>query len=191
MNPKLFILSGPSGVGKNTLLKAILKNHPDFYKPINYTTRGPRSREVEGVDYYFNRSRDEFKSLFDEGELLEYVEFAGELYGTSRSQLEEAMQVGKNICTVMEVDGGLKVKEAYTENTELIFILPPDIEVLKDHLKARQTETEDERRQRMQRVDYEIDVGRNKYDHQVVNPEGRPEQAVAAIEGIIERSLQR
>lgn len=188
MKTKLFILSGPSGVGKSTLLRGILENHPDFYKPINYTTRQPRPAETEGKDYYFNRPREEFERLLGEGELLEYVEFVGELYGTSKRQLEEALKSGRHVCAVMDVDGALKVKDAYPDNTVLIFIRPPDVEALKQRLGVRHTESEEQTRQRLQRMDYEITVGENNFDYQVLNPEGHPERAIDEIETIIEKS---
>ncbi len=185
MKSKIFVLSGPSGVGKNTILKSILSNHPEFIRPINYTTRQPREGEVDGVDYFFNTPRDDFPKLLDSGELLEHVEFAHELYGTSKLQIEQAIADNKSICTLMEVDGALKVKQAFPQETLLIFIMPPSIEALKDRLSGRHSETDEQITERLGRVDYEINIGQEKFDYQVINPDDHPEKAAREIEQII------
>ncbi|MEX0668494.1 MAG: guanylate kinase [Candidatus Saccharimonadales bacterium] len=189
--PNIFILAGPSGVGKNTILKTILKNHPDFQRPINYTTRSPRDGEIDGVDYFFNTPKDDFPKLLEEGELIEYVEFAGEFYGTSKKQLEEAISSDKSICTVMEVDGALQVKQAFSERVVLIFIMPPNVEALKSRLNSRHSETKQQIAKRLGRVDYEVDIGKNQFDYQVINPDNHPEKAVSDIEAIIAKTINQ
>ncbi|MEX0934435.1 MAG: guanylate kinase [Candidatus Saccharimonadales bacterium] len=185
----IFILSGPSGVGKNTILKLILQNHSEFQKPINYTTRSPRDGEVDGVDHFFNTPKSSFPEMLKEGELIEYVEFAGEFYGTSKTQLEESIKANKSICAEMEVDGALKVKQAFSDKTTLIFIMPPSVEALKSRLDSRHSETKQQIAKRLDRVDYEINIGKDQFDYQVINPDDHPEKAVAEIEAIIAKTI--
>src|SRR3990167_6999300 len=120
MNGKLFILSGQSGVGKNTILKAVSGKNPDFHRAVTFTTREPRPEEIPGEDHYFVY-REKFEEMIKNGEFLEYAETHGEMYGTPKEQIEQALQNGNNVLMEIDVKGARQVKKIMPE-TILIFI---------------------------------------------------------------------
>lgn len=150
---KLFVISGPSGVGKDTIVKEFLKENPDFYINITYTTREPRKKEREGVNYYFV-SREDFLMRAANGEFVEYDEHFGNLYGTSKLVLKQTLEKGNTIA-VLDVNGALTIKDLFPDST-LIMITPKSKNQLKQHLIKRKSENEEEIQIRLARIEYEL-----------------------------------
>ena len=165
----LIVLSGPSGVGKGTVRKAIFESEDnDFQYSISMTTRKKRIGEVEGVDYFF-RSREEFEALIQTGEMLEYAEYVGNYYGTPLSYVQKTLDKGIDVFLEIEVQGALQVKKKVPDGV-FIFLTPPDLEELQDRLIGRGTDSEEVIGQRIERAKEEIALMR-EYDYAVVNDE--------------------
>lgn len=176
----LFILSGPSGVGKGTVRKALFDQSTDLRYSISMTTREPREGEVDGVDYFF-KSRDEFEGLIEEGQLIEHAEYVGNYYGTPRQYVEQTLEEGKDVFLEIEVQGALKVRENFPQGV-FIFLIPPSLEELKDRIVSRGTETEDKVKNRLLAAKEEIDM-MDAYDYVVVNDE--IDHAVSKVQSIV------
>ncbi|UHA74039.1 guanylate kinase [Paenibacillus sp. 481] len=176
----LIVLSGPSGVGKGTVCKALIKKAPDLIYSVSATTRQPRLGEVDGVNYFF-KSREQFLNMIDEDQLLEYAEYVGNYYGTPREFVERTLNEGRDIILEIEVQGALKVKEKFPEGI-FIFLLPPSLDELKDRIRGRGTENETVIDHRMNVAVEEIALMQH-YDYAVVNDE--IDLACKRIESII------
>lgn len=163
---QLFIISGPSGVGKGTVCAALLDQYPDLEVSVSATTRSKRPGEEEGVDYFFI-SGEEFNNLIAQGKLLEYAEVHGHYYGTPRDFVFDRMDQGKNIILEIDVQGALQVKERMPEAVS-IFLLPPSYEDLKARIQGRGTDSEEDVRLRLKNADREIAMVKD-YDYAVVN----------------------
>ncbi|QWC00728.1 guanylate kinase [Mycoplasmatota bacterium] len=165
----LVVISGPSGVGKGTIRKALFKI-PDnnFVYSVSMTTRKPRQGEVDGVDYFFV-SREEFEERIRNNGFLEYAEFVGEYYGTPIDYIENQMDKGKEVIIEIEVQGALQVRERMPEAI-FIFIVPPSKKSLLDRLKIRGTEEESKIQERISKAEREFGLA-YKYDYIVVNDE--------------------
>jgi guanylate kinase len=174
---RLIVLTGPSGVGKGTLLQSLLKRHSELYLSTSVTTRAPRLGEVDGKDYYFV-SRPEFDRMAGAGELLEWAEFAGNCYGTPRSPVEQQVRQGKWVVLEIELEGARQIRQTFPEALR-IFILPPSLPELEFRIRNRGTETEEAIARRLERARAEIDAA-NEFDIQVVNDE--LEKALGRIE---------
>lgn len=163
----LIVLSGPSGVGKGTVRKALFEkqSHKLNYS-VSMTTRKPREGEVEGEDYFFV-SREEFKRYIEEDKMLEWAEFVGNYYGTPKEHVEELLDSGKEVVLEIEVEGALQVRSKMPEAV-FIFIVPPDKETLYTRLRSRGTEPKELIDQRIAKADREF-VLAHKYDYIVVN----------------------
>lgn len=173
----LFVISGPSGTGKGTVMKYLLETGEFFYS-VSATTRAPRSEDKEGVTYYFV-TREQFEEKIAAGEMLEYAEYSGNYYGTPRSAVEKALAEGKNVILEIETLGALQVREKMPEAV-LIFILPPNIKTLRARLEGRGTESAEVIETRMAQVKREIAL-LTRYDYAVVNEDGKASQAAREI----------
>lgn len=183
----LIVLSGPSGVGKGTVRKALFeKDDNQFEYSISMTTRNKREGEVEGVDYFF-RSKEEFEQLISEGKMLEYAEYVGNYYGTPLDYVNKTLDEGKDVFLEIEVQGAMKVKEKIPDGV-FIFLTPPDFSELKARIVNRGTDELAVIEKRMTKAKEEIEMMRH-YDYAVVNDE--VELAVQRIKKIIESEHYR
>ena len=135
----LFVISGPSGAGKGTLVARLLEMVPDTWVSVSCTTRSPRAGELEGVHYYF-KTRDEFMGLAENGGLLEWAEYSGNCYGTPRQVVEQRMAEGAQVILEIDMQGGFQIRQKLPQ-AHLVFIEPPSMEVLESRLRGRGTDT--------------------------------------------------
>ncbi len=163
---KLIVLTGPSGVGKGTLMRLLLSRHPELNYSISATTRAPRNGEVDGKDYYFI-SRSKFGRLIEQGEFLEWAEFAGNLYGTPRKPVIDLMESGKSVLLEIELEGARQIRATFPELLS-IFILPPTFNELEKRIRARKKDSEDAISRRLKRAKEEIDSA-SEFHIQIVN----------------------
>ena len=178
----LFILSGPSGVGKGTVRKALFEKEGNELKySVSMTTRNRREGEVDGVDYFF-RSREEFEALIEQGKMLEHAEYVGNYYGTPLDYVNQTLDQGYDVFLEIEVQGAMKVKEK-VPNGIFIFLTPPDLGELKARIIGRGTDEMSVIEERIEVAKQEIEMMRH-YDYAVVND--KIELAVERIEHIIE-----
>ena len=165
----LIVLSGPSGVGKGTVRKALFEMpEQEFVYSVSMTTRAPRPGEVDGVDYYFV-SREEFERQIAEGNLLEYAEFVGNYYGTPKDKVEEQLNKGKEVILEIEVNGALQVRDK-CKDAVFVFLVPPTRRALYERLKSRGTECEERILARINKANKEFKLA-HQYDYIVVNDE--------------------
>lgn len=162
---KLIVISGASGVGKGTVVKAMMAQRQDLFFSVSATTRPPRPGEVDGQDYYFV-TRETFEAMIARGEMLEYDEHAKNYYGTPKAQVEEKQKKG-HVLLDIEPNGARNVKNNYPEAV-LIFIMPPSVEELERRLRGRNDTPEDQITIRMERAKWEMDQ-RSWYDRVVIN----------------------
>jgi len=162
----LFVISGPSGVGKGTLVSMLRKNHPEIKLSVSATTRNPRPGEINGVHYFF-LTKEDFKNRIKSGEFLEWAEFSGNFYGTNKNFVEKMLKDGQNIILEIEVQGALQVKNKLQEAI-LIFIEPPSFEELKSRLLKRSTESEEEIQKRLAVVKTELHQ-KKEFNYVMVN----------------------
>ncbi|HEY9804123.1 MAG TPA: guanylate kinase [Leptolyngbyaceae cyanobacterium] len=174
---KLIVLTGPSGVGKGTLMRSLLQRHPELYYSVSATTRAPRPGEVDGKNYYFI-SRSKFEQLLAQGEFLESAEFAGNYYGTPREAVLSQVQSGKLVVLEIELEGARQIRASFPEALS-IFILPPSFEELERRIRGRGQDSEEAIARRLQRAKQEI-AAADEFDIQIVNDDF--ETALNAIE---------
>ena len=163
---KLIILTGPSGVGKGTVIKEILEKDADIWLSISATTRTPRIGEKDGVNYYF-LSEERFKDMVDKTEFLEWAQFAGNYYGTPLSTVNQKIEEGFTVLLEIEVEGAKQIKEKFPEALS-IFLLPPSKEELEKRIRNRGTENEEAINRRLRRAIYEIESS-DEFDFVLTN----------------------
>ena len=177
----LIVVSGPSGAGKDTICNKVVEEMKDTKISVSMTSREPRGKEIDGVEYYFV-SKEEFEARIENNEFLEYaVVHNNHYYGTPKGKIEEDLNNGKNIILVIDIQGALKVKEKVLEAL-FIFIMPPSMEELKDRLIKRQTESKKKILERFKTAYNEINEY-TKYNYVVVND--KIDKAVEKVKSII------
>ena len=162
----LVLFSGPSGVGKDTVLEVVLNKDEELQKSISLTTRNIRENEIDGKDYYFI-SLSQFHDMIDKGEVLEYAQYGANMYGTPKAPVDKWLSEGKTVILKIEVQGAQSIKEMYPDSVG-IFILPPSMEVLENRLRSRGTEDEADILKRLEIARDEIRKSVD-YDYFVVN----------------------
>ena len=163
---KLIIITGPSGVGKGTVVKELLDRNKDIWLSISATTRNPRVGEKDGLNYYFI-SEERFKDMIDKKEFLEWAQFAGNYYGTPLSTVNEKIEKGFIVLLEIEVEGAKQIKEKFPESLS-IFLLPPSKAELEKRIRNRGTEKEEAIDKRLSRADYEI-ASSDEFDFVLTN----------------------
>lgn len=181
---KLILLTGPSGVGKTTIARALLKAMPNLQRLVTYTTREPRPNEQNGVDYNFV-SKDEFKEKLTNNEFFESAEVYGNFYGNSRKDLEKIWRAGKICLAVLDVQGVESVKKIFPE-AKTIFILPDNLENLKKRIRERPM-SDEAFANRWKKVEEEMGKA-EAFDFQIVNKQNAAEETAAAVKKIIENA---
>jgi guanylate kinase len=185
---KLIILTAPSGAGKTTIVRHLLKIFPNLAFSVSATTRARRPNEAEGKDYYYI-GVDEFKRMIAEGAFAEWQEvYPHQYYGTLRSEMQRIWAQGQQVVFDIDVKGALNLKNAYPEQALAIFIKPPSKEVLFERLRQRKTESEESLRKRLAKAEEELTF-ENKFDRILVND--TLEHALKQAEQLVQEFLQR
>ncbi|MGD9823438.1 guanylate kinase [Desulfobacter sp.] len=184
MAAKLFIVSAPSGAGKTTLVKAVLKRFQGLVYSISHTTRKPRQGEVHGKDYFFT-DKVQFMEMVASGQMLEWAQVHENCYGTSGLFVQEQLAAGQSVLLDIDVQGWRQIMDSGL-NPVSIFIMPPSLEILEQRLRGRGTDAEEVIRKRLDNAKGEIDQ-KSFYAHVVVNDV--LDEAVAEFIGIIEREI--
>lgn len=176
----LLVVSSPSGGGKGTLIRRVLKSVPNLGYSVSYTTREPRENEIEGRDYFFV-SEDEFRAMTARGEFLEWAHVHTNLYGTARTQVEQELSAGRDIILEIDVQGAASVRSLMTGSVE-VFIIPPSFEILRERLIKRQSESAEELAVRLRNARGEMERYR-EFDYVIVNDDA--ERAAAQLASIV------
>lgn len=174
-----FVLSGPSGIGKDTVL-SYLKKEYEINKVVTATTREPREGEIDGVDYDF-LTREDFQKKIKENYFLEYAEFSGNFYGTPKKNVEKLIKAGKNALLKIEVQGAVNVKKIMPE-TLMIFLAPPSMELLEERLRGRGTDSEESIQKRLETAKCELTYIKD-YDYLLINENS--EETAKILKGIL------
>lgn len=178
----LYVISGPSGVGKGTICRRLIENNPNVVVSVSATTRKPREEDAEGVTYFF-KTKDEFERMIDAGEFLEWAKYNDNYYGTPKGPIEKLLDDGKDVILEIEVQGGLKVIGGDIPVVS-VFIAPPDKETLVERLRGRGSESEEEIEKRVAAAEYELSK-QGMYKYTVIN--GLLDEAVGQIEDIMKK----
>ena len=163
---RLIVFTGPSGVGKGTLLRALRDRYPALQLSTSATTRNPRPGEVDGKDYYFV-SRERFQAMVENDDLLEWAEFAGNYYGTPKTAVQQNLDQGQWLILEIELEGARQVRDTFPQALQL-FVLPPSLEELEQRIRQRGKDSEAAILRRMARAQVEIDAA-PEFDVQIVN----------------------
>ena len=167
MSGRLVVISGPSGVGKDTVLRALFELDPHLRNSVSYTTRPPRPGEVDGVAYSFV-DEPTFREMIERGELLEWAQVHGNLYGTALGRVREGLDRGEDIVLKIDVQGAAQLRGRVGGEAIFIFLLPPSLEELRERLRARESESDESLAQRDADALRELTEAEG-YDHRVVN----------------------
>lgn len=181
------VISGPSGTGKGTLISGLMGIDRDMHYSVSATTREMRRGETEGVSYYF-KTRKEFEKLIENGEVLEWDEFCGNLYGTLKSELRNRVDNGSDVILDITVKGALAIKEAFPEDSITVFLLPPSLKDLEDRIRGRKRETEEQLRDRLAEAEKEIACVK-EFDYVLISDSIT--EAPKRLKGIIDAERQR
>ncbi len=176
----LFVVSGPSGCGKGSIIKELLRRRANLWLSISCTSREKREYEIDGQDYYF-LSKDEFEKKIQDDQFLEYAQYSDNYYGTPKQYIEQHLNNGEDVVLEIEIIGALKIKKILPD-TLFIFVMPPSMLELRKRLEGRETETKEKIDQRFKRAYEEINAV-NDYNYVVVNDE--IENAASKIEAIL------
>lgn len=177
----LFVVSGPAGSGKGTIMKMLMEQFDDYALSVSATTRAPGKNETNGVEYYF-KTREEFEQMIKDGELLEYTEYVGNYYGTPKAPALEVLGTGKHLLLEIDVVGGLQIKKAYPE-TILVMIVPPGAAEQERRLRDRGRDSEESILRRLERAKDELKQI-ELYDYILVNETGKADETVNAMRAI-------
>ena len=189
MDNKVIIFSAPSGAGKSTIVNHILGLHPEIEFSISATSRAPRGQEQHGVEYYFFTA-DEFRQMIAEDKFVEHEEvYPGSFYGTRRSEVERIWAKGHVIVFDIDVQGGVNLKRIFGEQAFSIFIQAPSVEILRERLIGRATDTPEAIEKRVAKAASEMEFAAGKFDHVLVNDD--LQTAFAEAERIIDEFLQK
>jgi guanylate kinase len=180
MQGKLLVITGPSGVGKGTLVQKLMAEERDLKKSVSVTTRSARPHEVEGVDYFF-RSTDQFMTMVKENQFMEWAEFAGNYYGTPSQWVLQELAAGFDVILEIEVQGAKQIHERHPQAI-LIFLSPPSFEALKERLEKRATEPPDKLAIRLAKAKQEMKE-KSLFQYEVVND--NIEEAVNKLRDIV------
>ncbi len=186
MKRRLIVLSSPSGGGKSTIARKLMKDYPDMMFSISATTRKRRPKETYGIEYFF-LSREDFLRKMKNGEFVECEKIFGNYYGTLKNEIRKALDIGCAMLFDIDVKGALSIKRAFPNDALLIFISPPSIEVLRQRLTRRGTESEEEINSRLQRAAEEMSLA-GEFDFTVVNDD--LEMTYNEILGIVEGGME-
>ncbi|BBA78800.1 guanylate kinase [cyanobacterium endosymbiont of Rhopalodia gibberula] len=177
---QLIVLTGPSGVGKGTLVRSLLARHNELYLSISATTRPPRRGEVDGKDYYFV-TRSKFEEMIYQGELLEWAEYANNCYGTPRFDVEEKINSGTKVLLEIDVVGARNIKQTFPDALR-IFVLPPSLEELERRLRRRGKDSQEAIACRLERAKEEL-TAIEEFNHTIINKDLN--QALQKFESLI------
>jgi guanylate kinase len=181
---RVFVITGPSGVGKGTLIRGLMERLPELELSVSATTRAPRPGEEDGADYHF-LSAEEFERRIAAGDFVEHADYAGRRYGTLRSELDRRVGAGVPVVLEIEVQGARQVREAMPEAVQ-VFIAPPSLEALRTRLVGRGTDDQQEVERRLQVAEQEL-AAQSEFGHVVVND--RLEDALEELAAIILANL--
>lgn len=182
--PTVFVITGPSGVGKGTLIRGLLERVPELTLSVSATTRPPRPGERDGIDYHF-LSAEQFQHHVEAGDFVEHASYSGNRYGTLRSAVERRLAAGEPVVLEIEVQGARQVRAAMPDSVA-VFIAPPSPEALRARLVGRGTDTPEQVDVRMRTAERELEA-RSEFAHVIVND--RLEQAISALEAVVRRTL--
>lgn len=188
-NKGLFIvISGPSGTGKTSVVRALCEADTTLERSVSATTRPPRPDEVNGVNYHF-LAHTEFEELIDSGGFVEWIKYGEHYYGTLKSTVDSTISIGKDLILEIDVHGAMQVKALAIKSVR-IFLLPPSFASLEERLRSRKTESDSELRRRLRTAESEVAYVAD-YDYCVVNPDNDVEEAVTQIRYIIAAERRR
>jgi guanylate kinase len=183
-SPKVFVITGPSGVGKGTLIKRLLERVPELALSVSATTRPPREGEEDGVDYHF-LTEEEFQDRIEAKDFLEFATYSGNHYGTLNSELQRCLDKGRSVVLEIEVQGATQVRAAKGDSVQ-IFIAPPDESVLRERLRGRGTDSAEAIDRRLKTAEQEL-AQQEDFNHLIVNDD--LDQAADELESIVRESI--
>jgi guanylate kinase len=185
-SPKVFVITGPSGVGKGTLIKRLLERVPELALSVSATTRPPREGEENGVDYHF-LTEEEFQDRIEAKDFLEFATYSGNHYGTLNSELQRCLDKGRSVVLEIEVQGATQVRAAKGDSVQ-IFIAPPDESVLRERLRGRGTDSREAIDRRLKTAEQEL-AQQEDFNHLIVNDD--LDQAADELESVVRESIGR